>query len=296
MELKQKQKLIKKQFELEKNYAQQILKSEKNSLARKNLIARAYCDVTNIIYQYNPHQAYSRFNEFTTALVKKNLPIKKNVRVLDFGCGDGELVLSLNKNNVDAYGFDVSENSIREAQKKLAVINKEKNVFHGDFNQIQENFDLIIMDNVIEHLVPDELPAIISKCHELLNNQGILLIITPHPFSGPHDISNEFLPLGAKAQGLHLKEYKLEELKDVLEQNNFSALYGYGMHPRILNKLNVIFKASTFGLKKSLWLENFFGKNLRFIFNINRNLSRLLNALLFPNIIIAKKHENLTNK
>ena len=81
--------------------------------------------------------------------------IKKGKNVLDIGCGDGELLRNLKKNNnCDCYGIDFSKNLINVAKKKSKNIhyycmdmNKIKNKFKSNIK-----FDYIITKRSIQNL------------------------------------------------------------------------------------------------------------------------------------------------
>ena len=81
--------------------------------------------------------------------------IKKKTNVLDIGCGDGELLRTLKKNNkCNCYGIDFSENLISVAKKK----SKNINYYCMDMNKIKDQFktnikfDYIITKRSIQNL------------------------------------------------------------------------------------------------------------------------------------------------
>jgi len=98
-----------------------------------------------------------------------DLPIKKNDKVLDFGCAKGYLVKSLRMFGIDAYGVDVSSYAIQSVipdqwethESCRLIVNWEM-----PFDKIK--FDWIIAKDAIEHLNEDEL----SKFLKLAKKYG----------------------------------------------------------------------------------------------------------------------------
>lgn len=273
----------KNHYELEKEYAQKILETPKGE-ARNQIITRAYDEINSLVNKYRTDGIRGHSN--STLKIIANL-ISKNDHLLDYGCGGGELVNLLNKKGYRADGFDVSSVTIERAQKSQDINNK---FIVGDLNQIENKYDLIVMDNVIEHIAPDEIKDTLSKIRNILKDNGKLLIITPHRFSGPHDISGHFIKLGSKAQGLHLKEFDLEQLVREVKECNYGNIFGYLFNPRITEIINIYIKPNKLWLKKSMFLEKIFSfKIFNSALKLNKKLTKVFIALMFPTIIIAEK-------
>jgi len=81
-------------------------------------------------------------------------------RVLDVGCGDGELVKLLNGEGVSAYGIDVSLSTILQADQQIS-----KYLSVMEIDEVVEEYDTIIYCDVLEHIVNpvDELKSAMSK-------------------------------------------------------------------------------------------------------------------------------------
>ena len=104
--------------------------------------------------------------------IKKIFP-RKNNSVLDFGCGDGYLGLSLKKSFSKVYfsDFDSSNNNLHSPKNNLFYIPLKK-VFIDN-----KKFDLIILRHVLEHMPNPKI--IIHKLSKLLNKNGKILIEVP---------------------------------------------------------------------------------------------------------------------
>ncbi|MDO8668798.1 MAG: glycosyltransferase [Candidatus Buchananbacteria bacterium] len=273
----------KKHYELEKEYALKILATPPGP-ARNKIIAQAYDEINSLVNDYRAGGIRGHNN--STFKITKNL-VSKNDAILDYGCGGGELVSLLNSSGYNAYGYDVSEAMINQAKAKQKLAAR---FMSGDLNQIQDKYDLIVMDNVIEHIAPDEMKATLLKLKNILTDKGRLLVITPHRFSGPHDISGHFLKLGSRAQGLHLKEFNLRELVRQMKESGYSKVSGYLFNPRIMEKFKIAAQPRMLWLKRSLLLEKMFDfKIFKSVLKLNRKLTKALIAVMFPTIIIAQK-------
>ncbi len=86
------------------------------------------------------------------------------------------------------------------------------------------NLDLIWSAHVIEHIHPDEVHAHLTDARRALSKGGHYIIFTPNRLSGPHDISRRF---SNAAEGLHLKEYTVRELRRALKTAGYSKVSCY---------------------------------------------------------------------
>ncbi len=101
---------------------------------------------------------------------------KKDISILDLGCGLGYFLSALNT-NFKKYGIEDSEfacNYIRENFKDIEIIN-------GDYNKIKnfkKKFDIIMFYHVIEHL--KDPTHSIELIKNSLKEDGTLIIGTPN--------------------------------------------------------------------------------------------------------------------
>lgn len=106
--------------------------------------------------------------------------IKKVIggRLLDIGCGSGDLVRSMSQWGWEAEGIDIDDRAIEIAKSRgLSVV-------VGDFIKADypdNHFDVIISSHVFEHVY--EPVEFLKKCWRLLKPKGQLLIATPNAFS-----------------------------------------------------------------------------------------------------------------
>lgn len=84
--------------------------------------------------------------------------IKPNSRVLDLGCGDGELLLHMaNKLNIDCYGLEIDEDKITAAiGRGLNIIQQDLNEGLGQF--ADQSFDAVVMAQALQAVkAPDQI-------------------------------------------------------------------------------------------------------------------------------------------
>ena len=114
--------------------------------------------------------------------LQKMLDKKKNLKILDVGCGNGFLACKLIKMGFDIYGFDASEGGIKIAKSKHNERFFLQDITSKELPQELKNikFDTIISTEVIEHLYDPR--GYIDLCKSILqkNGGGELIISTPY--------------------------------------------------------------------------------------------------------------------
>ena len=78
--------------------------------------------------------------------------IAKDSKVLDLGCGKGEILLDLiASKNIKAVGVEIDDSKINECiSNGINVI--EQNIYEGLANFIDKSFDVVIMSQTIQVL------------------------------------------------------------------------------------------------------------------------------------------------
>ncbi|HIJ59009.1 MAG TPA: class I SAM-dependent methyltransferase [Nitrospirae bacterium] len=101
--------------------------------------------------------------------------IKGKGRLLDIGCGNGELVEMMNNWGWQAEGIEVDYKAVDVARSRGLKVTQ------GDFLEIDlslEAFDAIISSHVFEHVY--EPIDFLKKCYKAIKPNGIICIATPN--------------------------------------------------------------------------------------------------------------------
>jgi 2-polyprenyl-3-methyl-5-hydroxy-6-metoxy-1,4-benzoquinol methylase len=96
-------------------------------------------------------------------------------KLLDVGCGDGQLLKTAQKEGWDPMGIDLSEPAIRLCRK--ASLPASKTDFFDEVLDPQR-FDAIVMSELLEHVPAPQ--RFLKRAEELLRPGGVLYLTTPN--------------------------------------------------------------------------------------------------------------------
>ena len=163
-------------------------------------------------------------------------------KIYEVGSGKGEIITYL-----ASCGFECRATEItRERGKKY--VSEHSNLSWGISDGVHlerfeapNSYDVVISDQVIEHLHPDDLYEHFKGVLSILSSGGRYIFATPHRYVGPSDVSRVFKC--DKPMGMHLKEYTYQELKELLEQAGFKDIYAVLRIPaKITNLFGIYIK------------------------------------------------------
>ncbi|CAN5596483.1 hypothetical protein BH09PLA1_BH09PLA1_10190 [soil metagenome] len=211
---------LRRHFEIERGLADRLRIASASQ--RRSLYGQAYDELFGSVpdHPQNTRKTSAASQERSLQWQWRLLKhfVRRESRYLEIGAGDCHLTMSIARRARRAYGVDVS------------------NVIAAANNQ-PENFSLIISDGVnidvprgsidvaysnqlMEHLPPDDATAQLAQVYRSLAGRGCYICLTPHRFSGPHDVSKFFAD---EACGFHLKEYTYAELRALFLGAGFEA-------------------------------------------------------------------------
>ncbi|MFM2431857.1 MAG: hypothetical protein RLZZ511_3070 [Cyanobacteriota bacterium] len=110
--------------------------------------------------------------------------LKPSGRVLDLGCGRGELAYYFAQQGFDVTAIDYSAAAIAIAQQCFADephLRSRVELHCADVNQIDlpnQHYDLVIATDLIEHLAPEELTQLYQRIRQWLKPDGLFLVHT----------------------------------------------------------------------------------------------------------------------
>lgn len=146
--------------------------------------------------------------------------LKPGMAFLEIGSGTGELAKAVSKipTTVTTLDLTSTENTLNQSHVSRLT-------FNGITTRLKKNhFDIAYSNQVIEHIHPADIDAHFTMVRESLAVGGKYVVITPHRYAGPHDISRGFTRV---ASGLHLHEYLYSELFAKAKQHRFRVFAYY---------------------------------------------------------------------
>ncbi len=107
------------------------------------------------------------------------LPQDKHAKILDIGCGAGHFIKFLQQEGYTDYiGVDISEEQVEFCKRHVT---KNVNLIKDLRTYLQKNreeFDFILMNDVIEHISKEEIIETLSLVYDSLKKNSIVIIRT----------------------------------------------------------------------------------------------------------------------
>lgn len=121
---------------------------------------------------------------FYSSLLSPYLPIDKNIRILDVGCGMGFALMALKDLDYQLVeGVDIDEGQVRSCQaKQLSVSHVEDSTVF--LSQHLGQYDVIMALDVIEHVSPDAQISFVRSIQRSLKPGGKFICTVPNANSG----------------------------------------------------------------------------------------------------------------
>ena len=195
----------------------------------------------------------------------KQLPADRNAKIVDLGCGMGHFLNFLVKEGYKNYtGIDVSKENIEFCRKnKFNVVLGDIFEFLKDTN---DTYDVIIMNDIIEHLEKSEIIHLLQLIFNALHHDGRLIIKAPNAANPIMASSSRY------SDFTHELLFTEESMSQVLRITGFSqiVIYPQDLYVFYYNPLNYLAKLGNFllnGIFRILF--RFYGRKSTKIFTKN---------------------------
>lgn len=181
--------------------------------------------------------------------VLRRLPDQRSARVLDVGCGSGDLIALLRRSGwTDVSGIDVSREQVR-----LAVDRGVTGVRRADVHEYAAThpaeYEVILAIDVIEHFDRADVVQLFQGLRRMLTPDGLLILQVPNgasPFSGRvfwSDIT-------------HGMQYTHRSLRQVCAASGFSSVTSYASRPAVHGPKSASRAAAWRCVEACLWIAS----------------------------------------
>lgn len=216
--------------------------------------------VPSIDYRRNT-LAVNKYNQIVS-LLKRN-----KGRVLDIGCGLGEMLSVFKEHGWDTLGVEFNPFASGYAKENFGIPVMNKSIY--DFDESRK-FDVIMLWGVLEHLYDPS--NILDKCNKLLKDDSLLVIEVP---SADSFLVRYIENTGKKVDRIiegdkHLMLFSVLSFKGMLEKSGFACrqLLSNGLDVATVNRLflNKALPEESVGIMQKALDESLQGDLLRGFF------------------------------
>lgn len=202
-------------WECERQMRHELLSSSRDS--RVAVFERCYSTLYSRFPWLNsaPPRATNEFRSWHSIVGSRKQ------RIFEVGSGKGDLIDSLSALGHDCTATEIT--SQRGERWSSAVVRWVScDGIHLDRDQDPASYDVVISNQVIEHLHPDDIVSHFTSACKILRPRGRYIFATPHCSVGPADVSVLF---GCRSpEGMHLKEYTYRELAEICRTSGFGKM------------------------------------------------------------------------
>lgn len=150
-------------------------------------------------------------------------------RVLDVGCGAGDNLRYILRDQASFYGLEYAESTARVAQKMLTG---KAQIMNGSATELQfedDSFDLVVCLEVLEHIADAEKAC--SEIARVMKNRGALVLSLPF---------RRWFPAYYRLMG-HFRHYTRPEVEEILQRYGLTVIQHLPNFPRWSRFANYIY-------------------------------------------------------
>lgn len=157
-------------------------------------------------------------------------------KVYEVGSGKGDLITYLAERGFQCKGTEITHERGDKCVSSHANLSWGiSDGVHLDKFEPRGAYDVVISDQLVEHLHPDDLVDHFRGALNILSPGGRYLLATPHSAYGPSDISRVFNC--DRPKGMHLREYTYGQIGRSLKTAGFARVYAPFMLPNQVRRL-----------------------------------------------------------
>jgi 2-polyprenyl-3-methyl-5-hydroxy-6-metoxy-1,4-benzoquinol methylase len=131
---------------------------------------------------YKDVEDFKRLDFIVNTIKSLNKP---DAKILDIGCGNGNISLALGSIGFNVTGVDIDPTSIEKARQINTFKNVKFDVLDANAFNVKDEFDAIVCSEVLEHLLdPSEL---VQSIFSILKKEGLLVATVPNGW-GPREV------------------------------------------------------------------------------------------------------------
>jgi ubiquinone/menaquinone biosynthesis C-methylase UbiE len=171
--------------------------------------------------------------------------LQPGMRVVDVGCGRGEIVFHAARKECQVWGIDYAPEAVRVAKETLTEVCLSEELARWVVAQVNarqmpfsdDSVDVIFMLDVVEHLYPHELDEAMKEAFRILRPGGRLIVHTMpslwyyhfgYPvYRGLQRLRGQHLPANPRDRWdyshVHVNEQTPIRLKKTIRQSGFTA-------------------------------------------------------------------------
>ena len=139
-----------------------------------------YLNINEGIQKYFDQKLFDQESEGYDSIYSSILPSNTSAKILDVGCGNGMFLYYLKKKGyINSFGIDLNIESIQFTKQyiteKVECVNIER--FLKDKKEV---YDVIVMNEVLEHIPVYELINVVSNIRIALKLGGLFICYVPN--------------------------------------------------------------------------------------------------------------------
>ena len=175
-----------------------------------------YSEINSNIHVFDRNYYEITASEYDE-MYSEYMPKNKEAKILDIGCGNGIFLYYLKKYGyVNNMGIDVDKSSVDIVKENVTenVSNTDAFAFLNNFNK---EYDMIIMNEVLEHINKEQIIPLIKLIYSSLSKGGIFIAYVPN-------MENPFTIYTRYNDFTHTIGYTQNSLTMVLKLGGFSDI------------------------------------------------------------------------